>query len=133
MDIASYKDILSNHSPVFRDPIIIAGNGSGTDVDILADGSLDLEDDSLERLDLVLAAVHSRFDLPSRRQTERLLAAIRHPAVHVLAHPTGRLIGRREPLAINLEAVLDCAAEHGVAMELNAHPKRLDLRDTHLI
>jgi len=103
------------------------------ETDVLADGGLDLDDESLGRLDLVLASVHSRLDLPADRQTERVLTALRHPAVQLLAHPTGRLIGRREPMRLDLDAVLDCAAEHGVALELNAHPDRLDLRDTHLI
>ncbi len=103
------------------------------EVDILADGSLDLEDELLGRLDVVVAAIHSRLDLPAAEQTARILAAIRNPRVQVLAHPTGRLIHRREGMSFDLDAVLDAAAEHGVAMELNAHPERLDLRDTHLI
>jgi DNA polymerase (family 10) len=105
----------------------------GMEVDILADGSLDLEDAMLEQLDLVLVSVHSRLDLPSAQQTERVLRAIRHPAVHILAHPTGRLINRREPMQLDLDEVLRCAVEHRVIVELNAHPDRLDLRDTHLM
>jgi DNA polymerase (family 10) len=105
----------------------------GMEVDILADGSLDLEDEMLEQLDLVLVSVHSRFDLPAAEQTRRVLRAVEHPAVHVLAHPTGRLINRRDPMEFEVEEVLACCAEHGVIVELNAHPERLDLKDTHLM
>ncbi len=105
----------------------------GMEVDILADGSLDLDDAMLEQLDLVLVSVHSKLDLPLVQQTDRVLEAIRHPAVHILAHPTGRLINRREPMQLDLDEVLRCAVEHRVIVELNAHPDRLDLRDTHLM
>jgi DNA polymerase (family 10) len=105
----------------------------GMEVDILADGSLDLEDEMLQQLDLVLVSVHSRFDLPAAEQTRRVLRAVEHPAVHVLAHPTGRLINRRDPMEFEVEEVLACCAEHGVIVELNAHPERLDLKDTHLM
>jgi DNA polymerase (family 10) len=103
------------------------------EVDILADGSLDLEDEWLEKLDLVVVSVHSKFDLPEEKQTERILTAVSHPSVHVLAHPTGRLIGKRDPFDFDLDAVLDACAEHSVAVECNAHPARLDLKDTHLM
>lgn len=104
----------------------------GLEVDILTDGSLDLEDEMLAGLDWVIVSVHSRFDLPAAEQTERILKAIRHPAVNVLAHPTGRLINRRKPFDFDLDAVLREAARLGVAVELNANPHRLDLKDTHL-
>jgi DNA polymerase (family 10) len=104
----------------------------GLEVDILTDGSLDLEDEMLAGLDWVIVSVHSRFDLPAAEQTERILKAIRHPAVNVLAHPTGRLINRRKPFDFDLEAVLREAARLGVAVELNSNPHRLDLKDTHL-
>lgn len=103
------------------------------EVDILADGTLDTEDEMLEQLDLVVIAVHSRFDLPAAQQTERLLKAIQHPLVNIVAHPTGRIINRRDPFDFALDEVLACAAEHDVAMELNAHPHRLDLRDIDLM
>jgi DNA polymerase (family 10) len=103
------------------------------EVDILADGSLDLEDEMLDQLDLVVVSVHSRFDLPPAAQTERIITAVSHHGVHVLAHPTGRLINRRDPMDFDVDAVLQAAAEHGVAVELNAHPERLDLKDTHLM
>lgn len=105
----------------------------GMEVDILADGELDLEDEMLAELDVVLVSVHSRFDLPHAQQTERILEAVRHPAVNILAHPTGRLINRRDEMSFDLEEVLRCAAEHEVVVELNAHPDRLDLRDSHLM
>jgi DNA polymerase (family X) len=103
------------------------------EVDILADGTLDLEDEMLAGLDLVVVSIHSRFELPADRQTARVLRALEHPEVNILAHPTGRLINRRKPIAIDMETVLARAAELGVAVELNAQPDRLDLRDSHLL
>ena len=105
----------------------------GMEVDILGDGTLDLDDEMLAQLDVVLISVHSRFDLPAQEQTERIVKALQHPAVNILAHPTGRQIGRRDPMQFDLEAVLRCAAESGVAVELNAHPDRLDLSDVHVM
>ncbi len=105
----------------------------GMEVDILKDGRLDLEDELLEQLDVVLVSVHSLLDLPPAKQTERILAAVQHPAVNILAHPTGRQINRRDPMQFDLEAVLQCAVEHDVIVELNAHPDRLDLKDSHLM
>ena len=102
------------------------------EVDILKDGSLDLDDEHLERLDLVLVSVHSYMDLDAEEQTERIVTAISHPAVHVLAHPTGRRINEREPYDLDVEAVLEAAREHDVAVELNANPERLDLNDRHV-
>ncbi len=103
------------------------------EVDILADGRLDLEDEMLAKLDIVIVSVHSRFDLSLAQQTKRILTAIQHPEVNILAHPTARLLNRREPIEVDLDEVLRCAAEHQVAVELNAHPDRLDLKDTHLM
>jgi DNA polymerase (family 10) len=102
------------------------------EVDVLADGTLDLEDELLEALDLVVVAIHGRFGLDRAAQTRRVLRALAHPAVDVLAHPTGRLLGRREPLDYDMDAVLASAREHRVALECNAHPHRLDLKDTHM-
>jgi len=104
----------------------------GCEVDILKDGTLDLPDDMLDELDLVLAAVHTHFELDQAAQTERVLKALAHPRVHALVHPTGRLLGRRDPYPIDVEAVLLAAREHDVAVELNANPWRLDLHDRHL-
>lgn len=103
------------------------------EVDVLADGRLDLEDELLAALDLVLVSIHSKLDLPAAKQTRRIVKALEHPEVNILGHPTGRLINRREPMAFDLDEVLACAAERGVAVELNAHPERLDLRDTQLM
>ncbi len=104
----------------------------GCEVDILKDGTLDLPDEALEALDLVLIAVHTHFELDEVTQTERVLRAIAHPRAHVLVHPTGRLLGRRDPYPIEIEAVLEAARTHNVAVELNANPWRLDLHDRHL-
>jgi DNA polymerase (family 10) len=105
----------------------------GMEVDILRDGSLDLEDELLAELDVVLVSVHSLLDLPAAKQTARIVAALEHPEVNILAHPTGRLINRRDPMQFDVDTVLQAAAEHNVVVELNAHPDRLDLKDTHLI
>ncbi len=101
------------------------------EVDILKDGSLDLPDEVLGELDLVVAAVHYHLDLPADRQTERILRALDHPYVDILAHPTGRLIGSREPAALDLERIISAAAERGCFLECNAQPERLDLNDLH--
>jgi DNA polymerase (family X) len=101
----------------------------GAEVDILADGSLDLPDKVLSRLDLVIAAVHYKFDLPRKAQTERIVAAMDNRHVSIIAHPTGRLIGERDPYDIDMEAVIAAAHERGCYLELNADPDRLDLND----
>ena len=103
----------------------------GMEVDILADGSLDLPDEWLARLDIVLVAVHSRMTMPRAKMTDRVIKGISHPGVHILAHPTGRIINRREPSRLDMDAVLEAAAELGVAVEINAQPDRLDLSDVH--
>jgi DNA polymerase (family 10) len=103
----------------------------GIEVDILEDGSLDLPDDVLGRLDLVVGAVHSRFDLSRARQTERILRAMDHPHFTLLAHPTGRLIEEREPYDVDMPRILRHARERGCFLDLNAHPERLDLIDSH--
>lgn len=103
----------------------------GIEVDILEDGSLDLPDSILSRLDLVVAAVHSKLALSRARQTERILAAMENPYFSILAHPSGRLIGEREPYDVDMLALVRKARARGVALELNAHPDRLDLTDVH--
>ncbi|MFO8151521.1 MAG: DNA polymerase/3'-5' exonuclease PolX [Trueperaceae bacterium] len=105
----------------------------GLEVDILKDGRLDLGDDWLARLDLVIVSVHGHLDLPQAQQTERVVRALQHPEVNVLAHPTGRLLGSREGMALDLDAVFEAAAAHGVAVECNASPYRLDLGDVELM
>lgn len=103
----------------------------GIEVDILEDGDLDLPDAALARLDIVIGAVHSRFDLPRARQTERILRAMDHPHFTMLAHPTGRVIESREPYDVDMLRIIRHARLRGCFLELNAHPERLDLLDTH--
>jgi DNA polymerase (family 10) len=104
----------------------------GTEIDIRADGRLDLPERALSSLDIVVASIHSGFNQPREQMTKRLLAAIRNPRVSIIAHPTGRLLGEREPYAVDIAAVLREAARCGVAMEVNAYPLRLDLNDIHV-
>jgi DNA polymerase (family X) len=105
---------------------------AGIEVDILADGTLDLSDSVLEQMDIVIASVHSHFNQTSAEMTDRLLKAVENPNTSLLGHPTGRLLLRREPYAFDFGAVLKSAAQKIVAMELNAYPDRLDLNDRHL-
>jgi DNA polymerase (family 10) len=105
---------------------------AGIEVDILADGALDLSDSVLEQMDVVIASVHSHFDQSPEEMTERLLKAISNPNVSLIGHPTGRLLLRRDSYAFDMERILEAAARNKVAMELNAYPDRLDLGDRHL-
>ncbi len=105
---------------------------AGIEVDILADGSLDLSDSVLEQMDLVIASVHSHFNQEASEMTDRLLKAMSNKSVSILGHPTGRQLLRRDAYAMDMEAVLDAAARRKVAMELNSYPERLDLNDRHL-
>ena len=102
-----------------------------SEVDILADGKLDLSDTMLKRLDVVVAAVHYKFELDARKQTDRMLRAMDNKYMSILAHPSGRLLGEREAYPVDLERVIEGAKDRGVALELNAHPARLDLDDVH--
>jgi len=102
---------------------------AGVEVEIRADGSLDFPDEVLAGLDLVVASLHTGLRTGRERTTERMLAAIRNPHVDLIAHPTGRLIGRREGADLDMEAILQAAAESGTIIEINAHPDRLDLPD----
>jgi DNA polymerase (family 10) len=104
---------------------------AGVELDILPDGSLDLPDDVLEHFDIVVAAVHSRLTMPKAQMTRRVLKALAHPAVDILAHPTGRLLHARAPAELDLEEVFHAAKEYGVALEIDAQPQRLDLHDVH--
>jgi DNA polymerase (family 10) len=101
------------------------------ELDILEDGSLDLSDDIIERLDLVLCSVHSKFNLSSQKQTERIIRAMDNPFFNILCHPSGRLINERPPYEVDMEKVIRAAKERGCFLELNAHPDRLDLNDIH--
>ena len=103
----------------------------GIEVDILEDGDLDMPDRVLAKLDVVIAAVHSRFDLSRAKQTRRILLAMDNPNFTLLAHPTGRLIERREPYDVDMTRIIRHARQRHCYLELNAHPERLDLLDTH--
>lgn len=103
----------------------------GIEVDILADGSLDLPDTVLAELDIVVAAVHSQFNLSRSKQTERLLRAMDNRYFTILAHPSGRLIGKRQAYAIDMPRIIRHARARGCYLELNAQPERLDLTDLH--
>jgi DNA polymerase (family 10) len=104
---------------------------AGVEVDILTDGSLDASDEVLAECDLVLAAVHSRFNMPKAEMTKRVLKGIANKHVSIMAHPTGRLINKREPYEIDMDALIAAAKKAKIALELNAHPDRLDLKDIH--
>jgi DNA polymerase (family 10) len=105
---------------------------AGSEVDILKDGSLDYSDEILAQLAVVVCSVHSYFNLERAAMTERMLAAIENPYTQIIAHPTGRLLLRRDPFDYDMERVLEACAKHGVAMECNSFPDRLDLKDVHL-
>ncbi|HVB32800.1 MAG TPA: DNA polymerase/3'-5' exonuclease PolX [Patescibacteria group bacterium] len=105
---------------------------AGSEVDILKNGRLDLDDEVLAQLDLVVCSVHSFMSMDRGAMTERMLAAIENPYTQIVAHPTGRLLLRREGFSYDMEKILDAAKKHGVAMECNAYPDRLDLNDVHL-
>jgi DNA polymerase (family 10) len=105
---------------------------SGIEVDILADGALDMDDEVLAQMDVVIASVHTRFEQSREEMTARVIRAIENPNVRILGHPTGRLLLRREPFAMDMGAVLRRASELGVAVEHNAAPERLDLNDRDL-
>ena len=104
----------------------------GSEVDILKDGSLDYSDEILEQLDVVVCSIHSYFNLDRAEMTERMLAAIENPYAQIIGHPTGRLLLKREGFNYDMEKVLDACAKHGVAMECNSYPDRLDLKDVYL-
>lgn len=105
---------------------------AGIEVDILADGTLDLSNTVLEQMDLVIASVHSNFNQSPAEMTDRLLKAVENPNTSLIGHPTGRLLLRREAYKFDMDAILKAAAKNKVAMELNAYPDRLDLCDRHL-
>jgi DNA polymerase (family X) len=105
---------------------------AGIEVDIMKDGSLDLDNEVLAQLDVVVASVHSYMNLERAEMTDRLLAAIDNPYTQIIAHPTGRLVLRRDPFDYDMEKILDAAKNHDVVMETNAYPDRLDLKDVHL-
>ncbi|MEJ2689517.1 MAG: PHP domain-containing protein, partial [Deltaproteobacteria bacterium] len=104
----------------------------GVEVDILEDGSLDLDDDVLKELDFTVCSVHSKFNLSRQKQTERIIRAMDNPYFGILGHPSGRLINERPPYEVDMERVIKAAAERRCFLECNAHPDRLDLNDIYL-
>ena len=124
--LARQCDAIDALNSKVRDFVVL----KGAEVDILEDGRLALPDGELARLDVVVIAIHSHFDLPRARQTRRLLRALERPYVSILAHPTGRLIGEREPYAFDFDRVLEAARERGCCLEVDGQPSRLDLDDT---
>jgi DNA polymerase (family 10) len=101
----------------------------GTEMEVLADGSLDFPDEVLAEFDLVIASVHTSLRQPREQVTNRMLNAIRNPHVDMIAHPSGRLIGRRDPADLDMDQILEAALEHGTILEINSNPERLDLND----
>jgi DNA polymerase (family 10) len=104
----------------------------GTEVDIKMDGTLDYPDEILRDLDVVVASVHSGFKMDRETMTNRIISAIKNPYVHAIGHPTGRLIGEREPYEVDIDLVIEAAAEYGKALEVNGSYPRLDLSDLHV-
>ena len=102
---------------------------AGTEVDILSNGSLDFPDEVLEKLDIVVASIHSGFNQSRDCITGRIVSAMENPHVDIIAHPTGRLLGTREPYAVDMGRVIEVAAATGTALEINAYYERLDLND----
>ena len=105
---------------------------AGAEVDILKDGALDYSDELLAQLDVVVCSIHSHFNLEREAMTERMLAAIENPYAQIIGHPTGRVLLRRDPIDYDMEKILAACAKHGVAMECNSYPDRLDLKDVYL-
>ncbi len=129
---ARYQQRLNDGEPESVEPSVPFRLLAGIEVDILADGALDLEDDTLAQLDIVVASVHSGFNQTEEEMTARVLRAAENPYVQILGHPTGRKVLKREPYRINLEQLLPAAARLGIAVEHNAAPARADLSDINL-
>ncbi len=104
----------------------------GAETNILNDGSIDIKDEALKKLDYVIAGIHSSFKMEKERMTERIIRAMKNPNVDIIAHPTGRIIKRRDEYQIDFEKILRAAKEFGVVLEINSHPERLDLKDTYI-
>ena len=104
----------------------------GIEVDIRSDGRMDFDDTILSKMDIVVASIHSGFRQPEEQLTGRIVSAMENPYVSIIAHPTGRLIGERDPYDIDMEQILKVAYETGTAIEINAYPLRLDLSDVYV-
>lgn len=102
------------------------------EINILKDGSFDIRDEALKKLDIISAAVHSHFGMKEKDMTERIIRALKHPKLNILFHPTGRLIQKRDAYPVDIEKIIRAARQYGVALEVNAYPQRLDLRDVHI-
>ena len=105
---------------------------AGTETNVLPDGSVDYEDDVLEQLDWVVGSVHTSFRMPEKEMTARMVAAMEHPLVDAIGHPTGRLIGRREPYAVDVDRLIEASLRTGTFLEINANPNRRDLNDLYV-
>lgn len=127
-ELEQQKEEIQEARQVFEGQITLL---HGIEMEILADGTLDFPDDVLAELDIVIASLHTSMRQSQGKVTERLLNAIQNPYVDIIAHPTNRLIGKREPADVDMEAILQAAAETGTALEINANPMRLDLRDVY--
>jgi DNA polymerase (family 10) len=103
----------------------------GTEVDILSDGKLDLPEKILEKLDIVIGAIHSGFKQDKVKMTRRIIRALENPYIHILAHPSGRLLGARDPYEVEIDELMEVAKKYGKALEINAYFERLDLDDIH--
>jgi DNA polymerase (family 10) len=103
----------------------------GIEVDVQSNGQLDFDDDILKKLDLVVAAVHTKFGQSKDEMTRRITRAVENPHVDIIAHPTGRLIGKREPYQVDMDKIMDACRANSKVLELNAYPERLDLSDFH--
>jgi DNA polymerase (family 10) len=104
----------------------------GCEANILADGSIDIDDKTLAKLDFVIAGVHSQLKMPKERMTARIIKAMKNPNVDIIAHPTGRVLQRRDEYQIDFDRILEVARETGTILEINAHPARLDLKDVNI-
>jgi DNA polymerase (family 10) len=125
--LRAHLEAIDRLNETFRDFRLL----KAIEVDILEDGSLDLPDSVLAELDFTVCSIHSRFDLPEKKQTARIIRAMDNRCFNILGHPSGRLIGERDPYEIDLEGIMEEARQRGCHFELNAHPDRLDLTDVH--
>jgi len=103
----------------------------GTEVDIKADGSLDHSEEVLRQLDVVVGAIHSKFNMTVDEMTDRIIKAMSTGLINIIAHPTGRIVGVREPYPVDMPKIIEAAKKYGVMLELNSYPERLDLNDSH--
>lgn len=125
--VYAVSERIRSHSKTLKGFTVLAG----IECDILADGSMDLDDDCLASLDIVVASVHSAMQQDEAEMTARVIKAIEHPSVDIVGHLTGRMLLRRDPSRVNVEKIIDAAAANGVALEINSQPYRLDLSDSH--